>query len=115
MPKVFEDLQNNLFFYILTNDHEPAHIHVYKGRKKDRKPGLKINIGSINECPKLVLTDDYMKDADIVKAINLVGENQEMLLSKWQNIHGVSQLEKRTDRGKSKRRNSQSQGCRKKG
>ena len=34
MPKVLEDLENNLFVYIYTNDHVPAHVHIFKDIKK---------------------------------------------------------------------------------
>ncbi len=55
MPKVLEDLENNLFIYIYTNEHIPAHVHVFKGRKKDKKQKkVKINIGSESERPSLV-------------------------------------------------------------
>jgi len=47
MPKVLEDRQNNLFMYIYTNDHIPAHVHIFKGRKNDNNQmEIKINIGT---------------------------------------------------------------------
>lgn len=91
MPKVLEDLQNNLFVYIYTNDHIPAHVHVFKGRKNDsNQKEVKINIGSEEERPSLVSASEDMKNKDIVDALKLVGANQEILLSKWQEIHGIS-------------------------
>ncbi|HEY9705327.1 MAG TPA: DUF4160 domain-containing protein, partial [Allocoleopsis sp.] len=36
MPKILEDTQNNLIVYIYTNDHQPAHVHVLKGRKSEQ-------------------------------------------------------------------------------
>ena len=93
MPKVLEDLENNLFVYIYTNDHIPAHVHVFKGRKNDKKQKeVKINIGSESERPSLVSTSEDMKNKDIVNALKLIAANQEMLLSKWQEIHGRNQL-----------------------
>ena len=90
MPKVLEDLQNNLFVYIYTNDHTPAHVHIFKGRKNDRnQKEIKINIGSEEKRPYLVSANKEMKDRDILDAIRLVAMNQEMLLSKWQEIHGL--------------------------
>lgn len=89
MPKVIEDLQLNLFVYIYTNDHIPAHVHVFKGRKNDNnQKEAKINIGSESERPSLVYASDDMKNKDIVNALKLIAANQEMLLSKWQEIHG---------------------------
>lgn len=99
MPKILEDAQNNLFVYIYTNDHEPAHVHVFKGRKNDtNQTEAKINIGSETERPSVVVADETMSDRDIEKALRLVAANQEMLLNKWQAIHGISKLGKRTDR-----------------
>lgn len=90
MPKVLEDLQNNLFVYIYTNDHIPAHVHIFKGRKNDaNQMEIKINIGSEAESPSLVTAHDKIKNKDLVSALKLVANNQEMLLSKWQEIHGI--------------------------
>ncbi|WP_019500024.1 DUF4160 domain-containing protein [Pseudanabaena sp. PCC 6802] len=105
MPKVLEDIKNNLFVYIYTNDHEPAHVHVFKGRKNDtNQTEAKINIGNETERPSVVVADETMSDKDIVKALKLVATNQEMLLHKWQEIHDISKLGKRTDRRESKGR-----------
>jgi hypothetical protein len=90
MPKVLEDLQLNLFVYIYTNDHVPAHVHVFKGRKTDsNQKEAKINIGSESKRPSLVAASEDMKNKDIVNALKLIAANQEMLLSKWQAIHGI--------------------------
>jgi hypothetical protein len=90
MPKVIEDIKNNLFVYIYTNDHIPAHVHVFKGRKNDaNQMEIKINIGSEESPPSLVQADDKVKQKDIVNALKLIGANQEMLLSKWREIHGI--------------------------
>jgi hypothetical protein len=50
---------------------------------------IKINIGSEVEPPTLVSAHDKMKNKDLVAALKLVANNQEMLLSKWQEIHGI--------------------------
>lgn len=89
MPKVLEDTQKNLFVYIYTNDHIPAHVHVFIGRKNDaNQMEIKINIGSEEKPPSIVSANDKIKDKDLVAALNLVAANQEILLSKWQEIHG---------------------------
>lgn len=89
MPKVLEDTQKNLFVYIYTNDHIPAHVHVFIGRKNDANPmEIKINIGSEEKPPSIVSANDKIKDKDLVAAFNLVKANQEILLNKWQEIHG---------------------------
>ena len=95
MPKVLEDTKNSLFVYIYTNDRDPAHVHVFKGRKKEtNQTEAKINIGSKEKRPSVVFADEKMSDKDIVKALKLVAANQEMLLNKWQEIHGISKLGK---------------------
>lgn len=50
---------------------------------------IKINIGSEAESPSLVTAHDKIKNKDLVSALKLVANNQEMLLSKWQEIHGI--------------------------
>ncbi len=90
MPKVLEDLQNNLFVYIYTNDHTPAHVHIFKGRKNDaNQMEIKINIGSEEQAPSLVSVPDKIKKKDLIAALKLVAANQEALLNKWQEIHGI--------------------------
>ncbi|WP_013321547.1 DUF2442 domain-containing protein [Gloeothece verrucosa] len=81
MPKILEDKANNLTVYIYTNDHEPAHVHIFKGRKTDtNKADVKIYIGSETEPPRLIEADPNFKNQDIVKAMNLVANNQELFL-----------------------------------
>jgi Domain of unknown function (DUF4160) len=95
MPKVLEDIKNNLFVYIYTNDHEPAHVHIFKGRKNEtNQTETKIDIGGEEKRPSVVFADEKMSDKDIVEALKLVAANQEMLLNKWQEIHGISKLGK---------------------
>lgn len=85
MPKVLEDLQNNFFVYIYTNDHIPADVHIFKGRKNDANyMEIKMNICGEAEPPSLVSANDKLKHKDLVAALKLVANNQEMLLIKWQ-------------------------------
>ena len=91
--KVIEDIKKNLFVYIYTNDHLPSHVHVFKGRKNDtNQKEVKINIGSEEERPSVVAANPNMKNKDIIDALKLVAANQEMLLRKWEKIHGVQEL-----------------------
>lgn len=88
--KMLEDKNQNLYVYIYTNDHMPAHVHVFKGRKNDKNiHDVKINIGSENEPPSIVKANPNMKGNDIKAAWELVANNQEILLKKWKEIHGV--------------------------
>jgi hypothetical protein len=85
MPKVLEDRQNNLFIYIHPNDHTPAHVHIFKGRKNDKNQmEIKINIGTEKQAPSVVSAHAKIKDKDLVRALILVAYNQEMLLNTWQ-------------------------------
>jgi hypothetical protein len=55
MPKVLEDRTNNLTVYIYTDDHIPAHVHVFCGRKKSHnQPDIKVAIGSSDKSPYLI-------------------------------------------------------------
>jgi hypothetical protein len=88
--KILEDKSQNLYVYIYTNDHIPAHVHVFKGRKNDtNKHEVKINIGNENEPPSIVKAHPDMKEDDIKAAWRLVADNQETLLKKWNEIHGI--------------------------
>jgi hypothetical protein len=56
--KIPEDESRNLYLYIHTDDHRPAHIHVFKGRKNDgNRHNIKINIGGENEPQSIVEAD----------------------------------------------------------
>lgn len=86
--KVLEDSQKNLYVYIYTDDHEPAHVHVFLGRKSDYNDSeAKINIGNDEKPPSFVNVYN-MKNKVAIQALRLVAENQEMLLEKWKEIHG---------------------------
>jgi hypothetical protein len=88
MPKILEDRQLRLTIYIYTNDHEPAHVHVFVGRKKSRQqPGMKIYLGSFTEAPKLIEAHPSLDNRQIINALKLVAQNQLMLLEKWYEIH----------------------------
>lgn len=89
MPKIFSDQNSNLYFYIYTNDHQPAHVHVYKGKKNEANiMKAKINIGTSEKRPHLVQGNTNMTNKDIIAALKIVAKNQEVFLEKWQEIHG---------------------------
>ena len=103
---IIRDESQNLYVHIYTNDHEPAHVHVFKGRKNDKnRHNVKINIGNEDEPPLIVKADSDMRNADIKAAWRLVVDNQEFLLNKWQEIHGVQKLEQSNQRGRTRRSN----------
>lgn len=63
---------------ILTNDHNPAHVHVTKAGKS-----VKIDLE-----PVRVSRVGGMALSDIVKAVGIVEDNLEMLLAAWGQIYG---------------------------
>jgi hypothetical protein len=63
---------------IFTDDHEPAHVHVFGDGH------AKINLlGS----PELVWAEG-MTRGEVRKAMRLVSDHQSLLLAKWREIHG---------------------------
>jgi len=86
--KVLEDSQRNLYVYIYTDDHEPAHVHVFLGRKSSHNEcEAKIDIGNDEKPPSPVRVYN-MNNKVVTQALRLVAENQEMLLKKWKEVHG---------------------------
>jgi hypothetical protein len=66
---------------IFTNDHEPAHVHVFGGGE------AKINLRGAGGPPELVWADG-MTRTEVRRALRIVAENQALLLARWENIHG---------------------------
>jgi hypothetical protein len=70
---------------IYPNDHVPAHVHVIKGNDE-----VRIDLGNIEGeiAPSIMSISRKMSDKDVVKALQLVAENQSELLDEWGKIHG---------------------------
>ncbi len=66
---------------IFTNDHEPAHVHVFSNGE------AKINLRGAGGTPELVWADG-MTRTEVRRAFRMVAENQALLLALWENIHG---------------------------
>jgi uncharacterized protein DUF4160 len=66
---------------IFTDDHEPAHVHVYGDGS------AKIVLAGTKGTPEL-LAASRMKEGDIRKAVRIVAEQQDYLLECWSEIHG---------------------------
>ena len=66
---------------IFTNDHEPAHVHVFGDGE------AKINLRGAGGTPELVWADG-MTRTEVRRALRIVAENQTLLLARWENIHG---------------------------
>ena len=63
-------------FVIYTNDHEPAHVHVY-GDGEARIDILKV----------AVISARGMNRRDLTRALNVVLTYRETFLDKWHDIH----------------------------
>jgi histidinol phosphatase-like PHP family hydrolase len=66
---------------IFTDDHEPAHVHVFGDGH------VKINLVGEGDEPELIFARD-MKRSDIRRAVQIVIDNQSEFLAHWRDIHG---------------------------
>lgn len=66
---------------IFTNDHEPAHVHVFGDGE------AKINPTAADGAPALIWADG-MRRTDIRRALAAVTAHQPFLLACWEEIHG---------------------------
>lgn len=73
-----------LRFAILTNDHEPAHVHVYGDGE------AKIAIRGADGLPELVYAIG-LKANERRRAMDVVLERQAVFLATWREIHGDAQ------------------------
>jgi len=65
---------------IFTNDHQPAHVHVFGDG------AAKINIAGPDGTPELVWANN-MRGGDVRRAMRLVTEHQVSLLARWSELH----------------------------
>lgn len=73
---------NGFQFIVWPDDHEPPHIHVFKGDGE-----AKVNIGSSEQAPAFVTINGLTKrEAKFIW--RTVVEHQEELLVAWEKIHG---------------------------
>ena len=66
---------------IFTDDHEPAHVHVFGDGQ------VKINLIGPDRAPSLVWAQG-MKGNDVRRAVQIVQDQQEAFLARWREIHG---------------------------
>lgn len=66
---------------IWPDDHAPPHVHVFKDDGE-----AKISIGS-NELPHLVTIHNLSRQ-EVRQAWEIVANNQDVLLTAWEKIHG---------------------------
>lgn len=78
MPTIHRESGFRVVIY--PNDHEPAHVHVMKAGGEAKIQLL--------DTPDFIWVTDEMSDKDARKALEIVEQNQECFLSKWEEIHG---------------------------
>jgi hypothetical protein len=66
---------------IFTDDHEPAHVHVFGDGQ------AKINLIGPDGDPTVVWAEG-MKVNDLRRAMKLVRDQQKQFLGRWREIHG---------------------------
>ena len=69
-------------FIIWPNDHEPPHVHVFKGDGE-----AKVSIGNGRKAPAIVAIYG-MKKREAKFIWRSVAEHQEVLSAAWEKIHG---------------------------
>jgi hypothetical protein len=65
---------------IFTNDHQPAHVHVFGDGE------AKINLLGADGIPELIWAD-AMSRGEVRRALRIVTEQQALLLARWEDIH----------------------------
>jgi hypothetical protein len=72
---------HGLRIVIFTDDHEPAHVHVFGDGH------AKINLSGPNGVPDLVWAVD-MKRNEVRRAMSIVTEHRQDFLARWSDMHG---------------------------
>lgn len=73
---------NGFRFIIWPADHEPPHVHVFRGNGE-----AKISIGNNKQAPQLETIHGLTK-REARQAWEIVAEHQIILLNAWRKIHG---------------------------
>jgi hypothetical protein len=71
---------HGLSVVIFSNDHQPAHVHVFGDGQ------AKINLLGATGVPELIWVDG-MNRGEIRRAMRLVTEQQAFLLVRWKDLH----------------------------
>lgn len=72
---------HGLRIVIFSDDHEPAHVHVFGDGQ------AKINLIGPEDKPVLVWAED-MKRSDVRRAMDMVTARRTEFLAHWREIHG---------------------------
>jgi Domain of unknown function (DUF4160) len=70
--------QDGFQVMIFTNDHQPAHVHVFKAGTE----------AVINLVPVRIRENYRMSKKNLRKAVEIVAGNQGLLRQAWREIHG---------------------------
>lgn len=81
MPTVLRESGFRVVIYT-RDEHPPAHVHVWKAGGE-----VVIHLGDAEESPSLREVNGMSK-RDARKALDLVTEYQDFLLTRWEEIHG---------------------------
>lgn len=79
MPTILNS--NGFRFIIWPADHEPPHVHVFKGSGE-----AKISIGNDKQAPQFQTIYGLTKQ-EARQAWEIVAEHQKIMLSAWRRIH----------------------------
>ena len=81
MPTVFIFFGLRFMFY--SNDHEPVHVHVVKGKKKVKEYAI------YQVVPNIVLLENKgLKPNELKMAEMVIEENKEIIIANWNNFFG---------------------------
>lgn len=80
MPTVLK--QEGFAVRIYVDDHVPMHVHVFKAEGE-----VVINLGDENTAPSVRENHGMRKNIER-RALEIVGDSQEFLISEWRRIHG---------------------------
>lgn len=80
MPTIYR--QDGFEVMIYTNDHRPAHVHIFKAEAE-----VIINLSTVSAPPR-VRTNINMGRADERRALIIVAENDDAFWVEWKRIHG---------------------------
>ena len=81
MPTLFIFFGLRFLFY--SNDHEPIHIHVVKGKGKGEYQA------KFSVLPTILLVEnDGLKPQEIKLAEMIIEENKEIIIEKWNEFFG---------------------------
>jgi hypothetical protein len=70
--------QQNGYVFYNENDHDPMHVHIFRGSFTG--PEIEINLIDMS------IRDNHMNASDTRKALRLCKENQDFLIQEWLRI-----------------------------